>query len=113
MVVLLAVAPPMACGGVYIFRVNKAIHGYDPVAYFTEGKPVRVENDYSMKWNGATWLFAGTANRKKFKEPSKKFMPQYGGYCGWAASLGYTASNVSDAWNIFDGRLYMFELACV
>ena len=88
MVVQLAVAPAMACGAVYIFWVNKAIHGYDPVAYFTEGKPVRVKNDYSLNWNGARWLFAGTANRDKFKVSKKKFMPQYGGYCAWAASLG-------------------------
>ena len=78
----------MACGVVYIFWVNKAIHGCDPVAYFTKGKPVRVENDYSLNWNGARWLFAGTANRDKFKVFLKKFMPQYGGYCAWAASLG-------------------------
>jgi len=51
-----------------------------------EGKPVRVENDYSLKWNGATWLFAGTANCDKFKVSPKKFMPQYGGYCAWAAN---------------------------
>ena len=88
MIVRLAVGPAMACGVVYIFWVNKAIHGCDPVAYFTKGKPVRVENDYSLNWNGARWLFAGTANRDKFKVSKKKFMPQYGGYCAWAASLG-------------------------
>ena len=88
MIFQLAVGPAMACGVVYIFWVNKAIHGCDPVAYFTKGKPVRVENDYSLNWNGARWLFAGTANRDKFKVFLKKFMPQYGGYCAWAASLG-------------------------
>ena len=86
---------------------NLAVSGYDPVAYFQEGKPVRGNDRFTVTWNGATWRFASAANQDKFRADPKKFAPQYGGYCAWAVSQGYTASTDPEAWHIANGKLYL------
>jgi len=84
-----------------------AIRGYDPVAYFTESKPVRGSNELTTEWMGATFRFASAENLERFRTDPAAYAPQYGGYCAWAVSQGYTASVHPDAWAIVDGRLYL------
>jgi YHS domain-containing protein len=84
-----------------------AIKGYDPVAYFTEARPVKGDSNFSSEWNGATWHFASAAHRDTFQAAPEKYAPQYGGYCAWAVSQGYTASIDPDAWKIVEGKLYL------
>jgi hypothetical protein len=84
-----------------------AVGGYDPVAYFTEGKPVKGREDLTVEHEGVRWRFASEANRVAFKADPAKFAPQYGGYCAWAVSRGYTAKGDPNAWSVVDGRLYL------
>jgi YHS domain-containing protein len=84
-----------------------AIDGWDPVAYFIDGKPVEGSKAYSFDWNGATWRFASAAHRDLFAQAPEKYAPQYGGYCAWAVSQGYTAEIDPEAWKIEDGRLFL------
>jgi YHS domain-containing protein len=84
-----------------------AIKGYDPVAYFTDAKPVEGESDFEFTWMGATWRFASSAHRDLFAANPEKYAPQYGGYCAWAVSQGSTAGIDPDAWRIVDGKLYL------
>jgi len=86
---------------------NLAVSGYDPVAYFTQGKPVEGQSTLEYEWNGATWRFSSDENRAAFKASPEAYAPQYGGYCAWAVSQGYTAKSVPDAWRIVDGKLYL------
>jgi YHS domain-containing protein len=57
-----------------------AIKGYDPVAYFTQGKPVQGKKEFSHQWNSATWLFGNKMHLDKFKSNPARYAPQYGGY---------------------------------
>jgi YHS domain-containing protein len=84
-----------------------AIHGYDPVAYFTEEQAVRGNSEFSAEHQGATWHFASAANRDRFVADPGRYAPQYGGYCAWAVANNYTASIDPDAWTIRDGKLYL------
>lgn len=84
-----------------------AIDGTDPVAYFTQGRPVAGDPGITHDWRGATWRFSSTANRDRFAANPEAYAPQYGGYCAWAVSNGYTASTVPEAWRIVDGKLYL------
>ncbi len=85
-----------------------AIRGYDPVAYFTEGRPVQGRAVYQAKWNGALWRFASADNRRRFLEDPVAYAPQYGGFCAWAvAARGELYSTRPDAWRIVDGKLYL------
>ncbi|UWQ97709.1 YHS domain protein [Rhodobacteraceae bacterium S2214] len=84
-----------------------AIDGTDPVAYFTDGEPVAGSPDHQVMWQGATWQFSSAANRAAFEADPYAYAPQYGGYCAYAVSQGYTASTTPAAWSIVDGKLYL------
>ena len=84
-----------------------AIRGYDPVAYFAEGRPAKGSPDFTYRFAGAEWRFASAANRDAFAADPGRYAPQYGGYCAWAVSQGYTAAIDPDAWRIEDGKLYL------
>lgn len=86
---------------------SAAVRGYDVVAYFTESRPVEGKRDFSHKWNGAEWHFSSAKNRDLFAANPEKYAPQYGGWCAWAVSQGYTASIDPQAWRIVGGKLYL------
>jgi YHS domain-containing protein len=110
-VLLIAVgaALPAAAGGVVNSSTlgGVAIEGTDPVAYFDEGEPVAGSSDFEHDWMGATWRFASAENRDRFAAEPQTYAPQYGGYCAWAVSQGYTAKIDPAAWKIVDGKLYL------
>jgi len=86
---------------------NIAINGTDTVAYFTEGKAIDGSPEFTYQWNDANWQFSTAKNRDTFAANPKKYAPQFGGYCAWAVSQGYTASTIPEAWTIVDGKLYL------
>jgi len=92
---------------IYTDWAGHAIKGYDPVAYFTEGKPVEGKSEFETEWKGATWRFASASNRDLFVSAPDKYAPQYGGYCAYAVAQGTTAKIEPDAWKIVDGKLYL------
>jgi YHS domain-containing protein len=57
-----------------------AIKGYDPVAYFTEGEPVRGKEELSFQWKGARWLFSSREHMDLFAKEPERYAPRYGGY---------------------------------
>lgn len=84
-----------------------AIRGTDPVAYFSEERPVEGSRDFAFDWRGATWRFSSQANLDAFEADPERYAPQYGGYCAWAVANGYTASTDPEAWTIYEGKLYL------
>ena len=84
-----------------------AIRGADPVAYFTQGAYVAGSSEYTYDWGGATWQFANAEHRDLFASNPGQYAPQYGGFCAWAVSQGYTAPVDPNAWDIVDGKLYL------
>lgn len=84
-----------------------AIRGYDPVAYFSQQRPVKGDRQISHRWNGADWFFASEKNRDDFASAPEKYAPAYGGYCAYAVANGYTASTDPEAWSVVDGRLFL------
>jgi YHS domain-containing protein len=89
------------------FRSKLALDGYDAVAYFKGGKPVKGSREHTTTWNGGTWHFASAENQAAFEAAPQRFAPQYGGYCAWAVSEGYTAKGDPSYWRIVDGKLYL------
>lgn len=107
--VALAFATPVLAqkAEIYSSWLGAAIRGTDPVAYFTEGKPIEGSRKFTHAWKGATWRFASAANRDAFAAAPDKYAPQYGGYCAYGVANGYTVSTVPEAWSIVDGKLYL------
>lgn len=86
---------------------NGAIKGYDPVAYFTDGKPTKGRPEVSHEWSGATWHFSTAAHRDLFAANPEKYAPQYGGYCAYGWANGYAVKIEPEAWAIVEGKLYL------
>lgn len=84
-----------------------AIRGYDPVAYFEQGEPVKGQESLTYEWNGASWYFSSQKNLDAFKADPEKYTPQFGGYCAYAVGNGYTYESDPNAWKIVDGKLYL------
>ena len=89
---------------------NVAILGYDPVAYFTEGKAVKGSPEIGQKWLGATWHFASAAHRDAFISEPIRYAPQFGGFCALGTGIEEATANIDpEAWRIVDGKLYLFS----
>ena len=87
-----------------------ALSGYDPVAYFTDGKPVRGVSDYEYAWHDARWYFASATHRNLFIADPDHYAPQYDGFCAMGASLDKGAHKDTvdpQAWAIVNGKLYL------
>ena len=102
-----AAAPAAAVEPVNTNRGLSAIAGYDPVAYFTKGGPLRGSNKITAEWNGATWRFVNAEHRDKFVADPARYAPKYGGYCAWAMSQGQASAIDPKVWRIIEGRLYL------
>lgn len=97
-----------APSGPYIdINTGMALSGYDPVAYFTHGRPVQGRPDINAQHGGGIYAFATPRNREQFLENPAAYLPQYDGYCAYAASLGQVAPGNPQNWSIVDGRLYL------
>lgn len=106
----LALAPAAAFAASPVnktFLGGVAIDGYDPVAYFTDGKPVKGSKDHEFDWQGATWRFASAEHRDLFAADPEKYAPQYGGYCAYAVANDSLAGIDPEAWTIHEGKLYL------
>jgi hypothetical protein len=84
-----------------------ALKGYDPVAYFVQGQPVKGRKEFVFRWSDATWKFSSVEHRDLFARDPAAYAPQFGGYCAWAVSQGYTADIDPASWKIVSGKLYL------
>ena len=85
-----------------------AIEGYDPVAYFTDGRATKGSEKFAYDWLGATWHFANAEHRELFTKQPVKYAPQYGGHCALGTAFGESTANIDpEAWSIVNGKLYL------
>lgn len=83
-----------------------AIHGYDAVAYFTDGKARRGRADLSTVWNGAAYRFSSEENLQAFRKAPEKYAPQFGGFCAYGVAVGKKFDGDPELFRIVDGKLY-------
>ncbi len=89
------------------FLSSSAVGGYDPVTYFTDGKPQKGAKQFKLKYKGANWYFTSTEHRRIFQMNPGKYAPQYGGYCAWAVAHDTTAKGDPLQWTIHQDKLYL------
>ncbi len=94
--------------GEYNTSAGVALKGYDAVAYFNSDQPTQGSGEYSHDWEGVTWRFSSSENRDLFVGNPEAYAPQFGGFCSFAVSKGFTADISPDAWHIADEKLYVF-----
>jgi YHS domain-containing protein len=107
-VLLLAARPADATPPVNTLGSGEvAILGYDPVAYFTDGKAVKGQAAFEHRWNGAVWRFASAAHRDAFAKEPERYAPRYGGYCAYGVAQGYAVKIDPEAWSVVGDKLYL------
>lgn len=84
-----------------------ALSGFDPVAYFTEGRAVPGAAGQALRWRGAVWYFASAANRNAFEMNPAAYAPQFGGHCAVSMAEGRAAAGDPRIFVILDGKLYL------
>jgi YHS domain-containing protein len=88
-------------------RTDTAINGYDTVAYFTDGKPVKGQDGFATEWMGAKWKFDSQAHLDLFKANPEKYAPQYGGYCAYGVTQDALVKVEPEQFTVRDGKLYL------
>lgn len=96
-----------AANGVNTDSSGVAIQGYDTVAYFTQSKAVKGNSQFVAEHNGTKWYFSSAANKQAFTANPTAYLPQYGGYCAFAASRNAIAPIDPEAWTIHNNKLYL------
>ena len=85
-----------------------AIGGYDPVAFYTDGKPILGGPDLEYSYGGTVWRFANIGNREAFASRPDVYMPQFGGYDPLGVAHGVALAGNPLLWLISGGRLFLF-----
>lgn len=104
-------APTANAVGPFVVQYGLAIGGYDPVAYFTEGKSRRGDTQFLFSWGGADWSFVSLAHRDAFAANPTRYAPQYGGHCAYCLSGGSLRDGSPKYWDISGGLLYFHSTA--
>ena len=88
-------------------KTGVAIQGYDPVAFFTDNKPVKGLSELPARHNGALYYFASKEHRELFQNDPARYAPAFGGYCAYGVSKGKLVEIDVDAFQIVNGRLLL------
>jgi YHS domain-containing protein len=89
-------------------NVRVVLKGYDPVAYFTEGKPTKGDPKYAHDFDDGRYYFSSAKHREMFVANPDKYAPQFGGYCTGSMSRGVRNEGDPEGWTIKDEKLYVF-----
>jgi YHS domain-containing protein len=84
------------------------VKGYDVVAYFKQGKPIKGNPAFESTYQGATYLFASSVDKADFDKDPAKYAPRYGAFCSYGVTMGVLADlEDPDAFAVYKGRLYL------
>ena len=86
-----------------------ALKGYDPVSYFTDGKPEKGSAEFSFAFDDTTYWFKSAEHKAKFAAEPERYAPQFDGFCAVQLSRGRKVEADPEAWEITNGKLYVFS----
>ena len=87
-----------------------ALKGYDPISYFTDGKPIQGSKEFTFAFDDTTYWFKNAEHRDKFASDPERYAPQFDGYCAIQLSRGHKVEADPEAWTITNGKLYVFAI---
>ncbi len=108
---LLNMAPLLAQSNSYNTDESTIVlDGYSPVSYIEYGKARIGNRAFKANYDGVTYFFVNSEEKKLFQSKPQKYIPQYGGWCAYAVSLGYKYRPNPDSFRVVDGKLYLFTI---
>jgi YHS domain-containing protein len=108
---LLTAAPMAIAQSVPGAPPHLMLKGYDPVAYFTDGRPTPGKPEYEIEFDGARYRFASAQHLDQFKADPDRYAPQYAGLCASGIAAGVKVEAEPEYWLIIDGKLFVFSAA--
>jgi YHS domain-containing protein len=111
--VLAAVFVLSGCGTPWATVPNRAgepvmLLGHDPVAYFTQGRPVRGTPAHKVSLPERTYYFASPEHKALFEANPAQYEPLYGGFCASGAAFAVKLGSDPTAWQVYQNRLFIF-----
>jgi YHS domain-containing protein len=108
LIAMLLSAPALAADLVNVSGASRvALDGYDPVAFFSDSKPVNGSPFIKTTYRGADYFFATEEHKKLFTGNPEKYAPQYGGFCAFGVGLDAIFPVDINTWQIRNGKLYL------
>jgi hypothetical protein len=86
-----------------------ALGGYDPISYFTDGRPEKGAGEFWFAFDDAIYLFHDAGHRAMFAADPERYAPQYAGFCAGGVSEGYKTEPDPEAWAVLNGKLFVFQ----
>ena len=86
-----------------------ALKGYDPISYFTDGKPEKGSSEFTFAFDDTTYWFKSAEHQTRFAADPERYAPQFDGYCAVQLSRGRKVEADPEAWTITNGKLYVFS----
>ena len=105
--VVMMVATQLAQAGQFFERGGVAIDGYDPVAYFTDNKPVKGKAEWQATYGDSVFHFSSAEHRDLFAADPARYAPQFNGFCAYGVSQGAKVKIEGDLWAVVDVKLYL------
>ena len=109
-ILLLLLSTPLLAQTKALLNLDKnglAIQGYDPVAFFTETKPLKGKAEFKSQLHGAVYYFASAENKARFDQEPAKYEPSYGGFCAYGVSRNKLVEIDPEAFQIMNGKLLL------
>jgi hypothetical protein len=85
-----------------------ALGGFDPVAYFTDARPLAGRPGFEASEAGAVWRFRNEDNRAFFLAHPEIYGPQFGGYDPTDLARGVAVAGSPTFWLVAGQRLFLF-----
>ena len=110
-----AMAVAFCCGNAAAQNISPiagqrvALKGYDPISYFTDGKPEKGSSEFTFAFDDTTYWFKNAEHRDKFIADPERYAPQFDGFCALQLSRGRKVEADPEAWTITNGKLYVFS----
>ncbi|HSD72072.1 MAG TPA: YHS domain-containing (seleno)protein [Thermoanaerobaculia bacterium] len=107
-VLVLFSSPLVAADLINVSGASKAaIDGFDPVAFFTDSRPVNGSPSITAMHKGAVYYFATEEHKRMFEQNPEKYAPQYGGFCAYGVAVNALFPVDISTWQVRDGKLYL------
>ena len=106
--VLAQFGEPLAAGASAAGGKQVVLNGYDPVSYFTAGRPEKGSAAFTASYDDATYWFKSAEHRTLFVADPDRYAPQFNGYCAMSLSRGEKVESDPESFAIADGKLYVF-----
>src|SRR5262245_65909846 len=96
--VMLLLAAPASVFAQDYTRNTPGLAGYDPVAYFTDGKPMTGSGNHVTVQEGVTYAFASEEHKKMFEANPQKYQPSYRGRGAYGLPAGRQSALHTASW---------------